>query len=246
MNPQFFSGSRNAVAAKPAALTAIETQFGGETLTLLAQKAIVWAREKTLFVADVHLGKAASFRAAGIAVPSGHSRDDVARLSALIDAHAISHLVVLGDLVHNAASYTPGLDETMAAFAASHPRLRKTLVVGNHDNSAGLPPLSWGMDCIPDDFRLVPFMCRHAPLNEASDDAANRPSLAGHLHPAARLSTGREALSLPCFWQRSHTLVLPSFGSLTGRYTVVPAPTDVTFVVTTQQIYRIPNSPSRG
>ena len=226
--------------------TAVDTTFGGETLTLLAQKAVVWAREKTLLVADVHLGKAASFRAAGIAVPSGHSRDDVARLSALVDTHAISHLVVLGDLVHNAASYTSALDETMRAFASAHPALKKTLVIGNHDSAAGEPPACWGIRCIEDDFRLEPFMCRHAPTSKAFDDETGELSLAGHIHPAARLSTARETLSLPCFWQRPHELVLPSFGSLTGRYLVEATSSDVTFVVTAQQIFRMPSSPSRG
>jgi uncharacterized protein len=223
--------------------SAIDIEFGGEALTLLAQKAVLWAREKTLFVADVHLGKAASFRTAGVPVPSGHSKDDLARLSALVDRHAIAHLVILGDLVHNRASYTPALDHAMRAFAAKHSALKKTLVVGNHDESAGEPPISWGIECINDDFSIMPFTASHAPNNWANSDSAETETsfrLAGHLHPATWLRTSREALNLPCFWQSKTQLVLPSFGSLTGRYTVEPAAGDVTFVVTAQQIFRNP------
>jgi uncharacterized protein len=226
--------------------TSIDVEFGGEALTLLAQKAVFWPREKTLFVADVHLGKAASFRAVGVPVPSGHSRDDLARLSALIDAHAIAHLVVLGDLVHNRASYTPALDHAMRGFAAAHPKLKKTLVIGNHDESAGHPPVHWDIDCINDDFPISPFIAAHAPEIGANTDVASNENsfrLAGHLHPAAWLRTAREAINLPCFWQSKQQLVLPSFGSLTGRYTVEPAPGDVTFVVTAQQIFRNPEPP---
>jgi uncharacterized protein len=224
---------------------AIHIEFGGETLSLLAQKAVVWAREKTLFVADVHLGKAASFRAAGIAVPSGHSKDDVARLSTLVDEYDIAHLVVLGDLVHNRASYTPWLDEAMRAFVATHPQLKRTLVVGNHDSAAGDCPNDWGFECIDDDFSINPFVAAHAPINGANDGGAGMESsfrLCGHLHPAAWLRTPREAVNLPCFWQSKTQLVLPSFGLLTGRYTVEPTAGDVTYVVTGQQIFRNPTS----
>ncbi|MGL5003004.1 MAG: ligase-associated DNA damage response endonuclease PdeM [Casimicrobium sp.] len=224
---------------------AIDIEFGGETLTLLAQKAVVWAREKTLFVADVHLGKAASFRAAGVAVPSGHSKDDVARLSALVQAHDIAHLVVLGDLVHNRASYTPWLDEAMLAFATNHPALKKTLVIGNHDSAAGIPPIQWDFECIEDDLLIDPFTAVHAPVNWALDCRVQEQKifrLAGHLHPATWLRSAREAVNLPCFWQSPTQLVLPSFGLLTGRYTVEPAAEDVTYVVTGQQIFRVPNT----
>jgi uncharacterized protein len=223
--------------------TSIEIEFGGERLMLLAQKAVVWSRENTLFVADVHLGKAASFRAAGVPVPTGHSRDDVARLSALIEAHRIAHFVVLGDLVHNQASYTAQLDDTMRAFTAKHPSLKKTLVIGNHDSSAGNCPIDWGFELIDDDLQLSPFTCSHAPSNRAKADDAEIFTLAGHLHPATWLRTGREAVNLPCFWQQPKQLVLPSFGGLTGRYTVDPAADDVTFVVTAQQIFRTPKPP---
>jgi uncharacterized protein len=226
---------------KPAT-SAIDIEFGGERLTLLAQKAVLWPREKTLFVADVHLGKAASFRAAGLAVPSGHSRDDVARLSRLVEMHTVSHLVVLGDLVHNKASYTAALDETMRSFTTTHPTLKKTLVIGNHDSSAGDCPLQWGFTLIHDDWQLGPYLCKHAPEHRASNMQAALHSLAGHLHPAAWVRTTREALNLPCFWLRERELVLPSFGSLTGRFVVQPAPSDVTFVVTGQQIFRNPST----
>jgi uncharacterized protein len=122
-----------------------------------------------------------------------------------------------------------------------HRALKKTLVIGNHDSSAGNCPLQWGFALIDDDFQLSPFMCKHAPSNRAKSSQANEFSLAGHLHPAAWVRTSREALNLPCFWQRKRELVLPSFGSLTGRYVVQPEADDVTFVVTGQQIFRNPS-----
>mgnify|MGYP000930301407 CR=1 FL=1 len=42
----------------------IEIPLLGESLALLPERAAFWGRTRTLFVADFHLGKAASFRKA--------------------------------------------------------------------------------------------------------------------------------------------------------------------------------------
>ena len=47
----------------------LEIDCAGERLVLLPEKAVFWPSEKTLIVADLHLGKTAAFRAAGIGVP---------------------------------------------------------------------------------------------------------------------------------------------------------------------------------
>jgi len=51
-----------------------EIIFGTESLILLADRALHWPKRKTLVLADVHLGKDATFRAAGLPVPAGNSR----------------------------------------------------------------------------------------------------------------------------------------------------------------------------
>ena len=45
---------------------------------LLAERALYWPRAATLFVADVHLGKAAAFRAGGVPLPRGATAADLA------------------------------------------------------------------------------------------------------------------------------------------------------------------------
>jgi metallophosphoesterase superfamily enzyme len=52
----------------------IECIVMGERFVLLPEKAAFWPAMKTLFVADFHLGKAASFRRAGIPLPPGTKR----------------------------------------------------------------------------------------------------------------------------------------------------------------------------
>ncbi|HET8584747.1 MAG TPA: DEAD/DEAH box helicase, partial [Casimicrobiaceae bacterium] len=63
----------------------LSTSIAGERVVLHAARALAWPREKTLFVADVHLGKGAAFRAGGIPLPRGTTATDLRRLDALID-----------------------------------------------------------------------------------------------------------------------------------------------------------------
>ena len=210
----------------------IETH--GERLLCLAEHALFWQRERTLFVADVHLGKAASFRAAGVALPSGHSSFDLERLSTLLISLGATRCVILGDLVHTKSSYTPALDHNFRTFRARHDDIEMVLVRGNHDRHAGEAPSEWGLNVVAEPYDLGPFACCHEP-NMA---LATGFELAGHLHPALRLQTTREGITLPCFWQRAHGLVLPAFGSLTGKFRVNLKPGESAVVVAGQQLFR--------
>src|SRR5438105_4823650 len=67
---------------------------------VLPARALYWPRAGTLFAADIHLGKAATFRAASIAIPEGPTGDDLARLSQALARTGACRLVMLGDLFH--------------------------------------------------------------------------------------------------------------------------------------------------
>jgi uncharacterized protein len=217
----------------------------GERLGCLADRALWWPHDRTLFLADVHLGKAASFRAAGVGIPCGHSQRDLQRISLLIAALDVKHVVVLGDLVHNRDSYTQALDDAFAAFRAVHQELALTLIRGNHDAGAGDPPPQWGFTCVDDPFPLGPFLCIHDPQTQRRGaSGSNSPlpgfALCGHIHPGTRVGSRRESLHLPCFWLRDRQLVLPSFGSITGRFTIEVAAGEAAFVVAGKKIFLLP------
>ena len=69
-------------------------ELAGEIITLLPERAMYWPRAETLFVADTHWGKDATFRAAAIAVPGGTLRDDLDRLGATIQRTGARRLIV--------------------------------------------------------------------------------------------------------------------------------------------------------
>ena len=205
------------------------------TLLCSWQRMLFWPDERTLFVADVHLGKAASFRAAGVPIPTGHSGHDLSRISALLTACGATRLVILGDMVHTRTSYSSALDHSFKAFRARHSGVDMILVRGNHDRHAGDAPAAWGLMIVAEPFVIGPFACCHEP-GRAGDSGFE---LAGHLHPAIRLQSAREAVTLPCFWRHTYGIVLPAFGSLTGNFTLRLKPSESAIVIAGQQLHEI-------
>src|SRR5690242_2632196 len=109
------------------------TVIAGEPVELCADRAPRWPRERTLLVADVHLGKAAASRPGGVPLPREVTAADVARLTGLIERTCSRHLVILGDFFHARAGRVPALDAAFSAWRTHHARLQITLVRGNHD-----------------------------------------------------------------------------------------------------------------
>ena len=81
-------------------MTDVKLTIAGEELYLLAERALWWPNASTLIVADLHWGKASTFRAAGIPIPIGTTSDDLARLDSALTRSGARRMVVLGDLFH--------------------------------------------------------------------------------------------------------------------------------------------------
>lgn len=209
---------------------------GGERLELLAGRAVLWPARRTLFVADVHLGKPASFRDGGAPVPEAVTDADLARLSTLIDHADATDLVVLGDLVHDRIAWRERTLSALSAWRAERPGLAITLVRGNHDRRAADPPPVLEIETVDPGHPLGPFALHHEPVETES------PALCGHIHPAVVLKGRRKGASVrtPCFWLARTTLVLPAFGSFTGCAAVRPGPDDRVFAVAPGSVIECP------
>ena len=195
---------------------------------LMPERAVFEPASGALFVADVHLGKAAVFRARGIPVPHGTSGETLDRLAAAVARCGATRLVVLGDFLHAKESQSASTMAALAAWRDAHPDLDCVVVEGNHDRHAGQVQAAFG-------FRTLDGPWVSGALRGVHDPAeASMPglwTLAGHVHPVVRLRGRHDTLRLPCFWLRDRVLTLPAFGAFTGGYAVDMLDGDSVFVV---------------
>jgi DNA ligase-associated metallophosphoesterase len=209
---------------------------GGETVELHAQRALFWPRGRTLFVADVHLGKGATFRAAGVPLPRGATAHDLARLSALLARTRAATLCILGDFLHAAAGRVAALDRAVTAWRDAHADLDVVLVRGNHDRHAGDPPPGWNVRTVAEPHALPPFLGCHVPQAPPTGYA-----LCGHVHPGVRVAgPARDSARLPCFVLGRRRALLPAFGRLTGLALVDPAEDETVVAIAGDTLFRLP------
>ena len=210
----------------------LRTEIAGEPLVLLPERALFQERTGTLVAADVHLGKAAAFRAAAIPLPGGTTSEALARLSSALKRTGACRLLLLGDFFHAKAGRA---DRTLAAISKwreRHADLEIVLVRGNHDRGAGDPPAAWGFTCCDEPLIEPPFAFRHHPAEETGSYV-----LAGHIHPVVSLAgAGRQRERLPCFFFGQKVGLLPAFGDFTGGAGVRPGQGDRIFVVADQEV----------
>ena len=140
-------------------MTPCFVDWAGEHLQLLPERALWWPAARVLFVADLHLGKAATYRALGQPVPGGTTQENLSRLDALVAHHAPSQLVFLGDFLHAAEARTPAVMQALDSWRERHVDLAMTLVRGNHDSRAGDPPASLRIEVVEEPHLLGPFAC---------------------------------------------------------------------------------------
>lgn len=225
---------RESLPAPAVALSAIDIEVAGERLTCFADRALYWPRERMLLVADAHIGKAASFRKAGVPLPPGSTSKTLARLTAAIVATGAEQIVFLGDFLHSKEGRAPQTLQRVAEWRERHQQLTLTLIRGNHDDRAGDPPESLGIDCVDEPYTHGPFaLCHHPDPQDCGY------VLGGHIHPAVHMSGGLDHARLACFWFGERVGVLPAFGEFTGTYPVRPASRDQVIVVADGAVVKV-------
>lgn len=214
----------------------LRLEWGGEPLELRPERAVFLPRHGALLVADFHLGKAHSFRRAGLPVPGGSTQDNLSRLDQALARVQATELIFLGDFLHaEPAQRSPGM-AAFAAWRAARPGLAITLVRGNHDRHAGDPPPSLGFQLADEPLRRGSVVLCHHPRR-----LPGQAVLAGHLHPAVVLwGRARDKLRLPCFHFTQDLGVLPAFGAFTGMHTVDPEEDGIRYVVDGERVFALP------
>ncbi len=218
----------------------LEISVAGQRFGLHASGAAWLPDHHTLLIADAHFGKAVSFRKLGVPVPRGTTTATLGEISALVEQTAARRIVFLGDFLHSVRSHAASTQGALARWRAAHAHLTLTLVRGNHDDRAGDPPASLGMDAVDEPLALDSLaLCHHPQL------IAGAYVLAGHWHPCISLSgKARDALRLPCFWMGGEAVhpvgVLPAFGNFTGMHPIQRRPGDRVFAIAGEVVREVP------
>jgi uncharacterized protein len=214
-------------------------RFLNQNLFLHPYGGLYWEEKRALLVADLHLGKAAHFRKAGIPVPVNVHEGDLDRLQALLENYRPSRCIVLGDLFHSEMNSEWHM---FVRIVRSAPKTAFELVPGNHDIFA---QSEYAILRLHEKQHLEdPFLLSHEPVAEA--DEAPGYNVCGHLHPAISLPIGpRMSRRADCFWFGRRHGILPAFGGFTGRGTLsFQAATDASvFIIADQEVF--PLTPHR-
>lgn len=207
-----------------------------QTAHLMPQRTVFWAEARTLILADLHWGKAETFRLDGIPVPGGVIEHDLARLDSAIDATGATRLLVVGDLMHAHRGLTTAMIDRIAAWRAARP-IELLLVPGNHDARVAGVIDAWSITLADADHREGPFRFFHHAGEGGAEPGFY--TWSGHIHPMARLSGGGDSLRLPCFRIGREVGVLPAFSVFTAGFTVRPRPDETLYAIAEGRVVRV-------
>jgi len=181
----------------------IATQAGG----------LYWPGERTLVVADLHLEKGSAFAArGGQLLPPYDTRDTLLRLAGMIDAHDADRIIALGDSFHDGDGCRRMSDDDLSILRLMQDDREWIWVTGNHDRE--ISDRVGGR--VVADVEIEGLVFRHEPFAGRTTH-----EVAGHLHPAARLSLYGHTIRRACFIGNGRRLVLPAIGALTGGLNVL-------------------------
>ncbi len=204
----------SALARKPAPYAfarspcgGLEMEILGAALRMRPSGALLELTHQALIVADLHFEKGSAYGIRGQFLPPYDTRDTLDRLEAEVTALSPEVLIFLGDSFHDGRAeerLAPDDAERLMALARGRALI---WLVGNHDAEG---PRRLPGDVV-DTMSLGALVLRHEPR------AGQQPGeLSGHLHPCARVSSGRGTVRRRCFATDGNRMILPAFGAYAG------------------------------
>ena len=192
--------------------------------------AVFWEEQKTLLLADVHLGKVAHFRKNGIAVPRKAEGAFYQKITALLAEFPIARFLFLGDLFHSFQNnewllFTAWVKQQKASMV---------LVEGNHDVIPAAQFEQIGLQVV-DQLIEEGFYFSHFPTKKETHFV-----FCGHVHPGVKLKgNGLQQMKMPCFFQSPQQMILPAFGAFTGLHILTPKEGDQVYVTSGKEVMEI-------
>jgi DNA ligase-associated metallophosphoesterase len=202
-----------------------------EIFILTNQRALFWKEQKALILSDLHIGKTAHFRKNGIALANQIMKNDLERLSILIEYFQPEKFLVVGDLLH--AGDNSDVDE-FCTWRSQYPDLQFYLIEGNHDRISKTLESKLCLNVKTKSLELNDFVFVH-------DFEKKQPKLqiTGHIHPGFMIYSAVKKIKLPCFVVTDNQLLLPAFSEFTGLDTKNLPKNGIFYVFTDAEIYEI-------
>lgn len=211
----------------------MKIEIRGEELILDKERAIFLPNEKLLAISDLHLGKAAHFRKAGLAIPNSVSQNDLNRLSTLLSKYQPKKLLINGDMFHS--DYNTEIDE-FAKWKEEFTEVKFILVKGNHDKQKKETYESLAIEIYEPNYETDNFCFIHDVANCKSTLYA----ISGHIHPGISIcNKAKQRLKFPCFYFGEDHSILPAFSAFTGLQLIRPKELDQVFAITPSKVVKV-------
>ncbi|MBA4353586.1 MAG: phosphoesterase [Novosphingobium sp.] len=180
--------------------------FADQEFRLGTSRALFWAEENALLVADLHLEKASFFARHGQMLPPYDSRATLERLAEAVRTTGARRVYCLGDSFHDSGG-VERLEPHAAGMLDALTRATEWVwITGNHDEDAKAPG-----GTVVDELSARGLSLRHIARKGKSGA-----EVSGHFHPKLRLKVRGRAIVRPCAVASENRLILPAFGALTG------------------------------
>jgi hypothetical protein len=184
----------------------------GEQFEAHPSGALYHAAERTLIVSDLHLEQGAALAARGHLIPPYDTHSTLERLAQVIAHFDPVRVISLGDSFHDVGVAERLSEEALTAIARLQAGREWYWIAGNHDPDL---PASLHGHVVPS-LTLGSLRYVHEPVAGPAVQ-----EVAGHLHPAARVSRRGRTVRRKCFITDSRRLVMPAFGAYTGGLNVL-------------------------
>jgi DNA ligase-associated metallophosphoesterase len=185
-----------------------------QKIWLSPERCMFWEDQQTLILSDMHIGKTAHFRKAGIAVPQQVFQEDLHRLFQQIHFFSPQRIIVTGDLFHSEANLE---HDWFSNWRRELDGIDFILVKGNHEILRNDVYRNLGIEIVDKELEIAPFFFSHDLVEEKLDGF----SFVGHTHPGIHIQgKGKQSFVFPCFYFTSDFCILPAFSKFTGKHVV--------------------------
>ncbi|WP_129713872.1 ligase-associated DNA damage response endonuclease PdeM [Pedobacter sp. SYP-B3415] len=212
----------------------MEINCKGERIILDEERAIFLPEHDLLVLSDLHLGKSAHFRRAGVPVPATVGLNDLARLSGLLARHKPEALLITGDMFHH--SLNSDIDH-FSSWRRTYNELRLILVKGNHDLLTEADYEAMNIEVHSPSFCLGPFCFIHDAPKCTEEELY---PISGHIHPGITLQgRAKQKLRFPCYYFGTDFAVLPAFSLFTGLSSIRQHTGDRAYAITPGKVVAV-------